>query len=709
MTTEQTHAMKQQALNLLRGNRLAEAKNLLDQVCGLNNDDVDAWYLLSCIHGMQGNMDEAGRCSRRVIALRPDHGEAHINLGNVLLSQGKPDEAIEHYQTAVRGNPNNPGALCSLGNALSSLGKHSEATANYLAALRLNPNLVEAHYNLGNSQMAQRQYNEAMNSFRQAIRLNPNYAAAYNNLGNAQKEAGDNNAAIESYRTAVRLQPDFARAYNNLAIVFREQDLLKEAYDAAQHALSIQSKFVDALISMGNISIDQGRPNIAIEYFQKVLNIEPNHPEAHTCLFTMMHYRPEYSAESLFKVAQEWGNRFTPDVQSLTSCDNSPDPQRRLRIGYVSGDYYNHPVGYFIESVLNNHDSQRYEIFCYYNHNKYDELTTRLQKKAHLWRNISGLSNDAIIEQIHADGIDILIDLSGHTDRNRLLVFSRKPAPIQITWLGYFDTTGLNTIDYIIGDRYLIPPDEEKRYTEQVLRLPNAYLCYSPPVEEIEPGPLPALINGKVTFGSFNNTAKITEEVIACWSRIMHALPHSQLYLKYKPLSNDDVQRRFLAQFAEHGIESTRIQLAGSSPRQEYLATYHQIDISLDPFPFNGCTTTMESLWMGVPVISLRGNRYVSHMGETILRHMGLDNHVTDNMDAYINKAVDLATNIPALKDIRSQLRKKLLDSTLCDGADFTRKLEVLYRDVWVSWCQKQNDTNLDNKIIINMQTDLYK
>ena len=408
-----------------------------------------------------------------------------------------------------------------------------------------------------------------------------------------------------------------------------------------------------------------------------------------------MHYRPEYSAEDLFQVAQEWGKRYTPDVRSLPPYDNLPDHKRRLRIGYVSGDYYNHPVGYFIESVLGNHDSQYYEIFCYYNHNKYDELTTRLQKKAHCWRNIAGLSNDAAIEQILIDGIDILIDLSGHTDRNRLLVFSRKPAPIQITWLGYFDTTGLNTIDYIIGDRFLIPPEEEKHYTEQVLRLPNAYLCYSPPVDEIGPGPPPALMTGKVTFGSFNNTSKITEEVIACWSRILHALPHSQLYLKYKPLGNNEVQKRFLAQFAEQGIDTKRIILAGSSPRREYFTAYHQIDISLDPFPFNGCTTTIESLWMGVPVISLRGNRYVSHMGETILRHIGFDNYVTDNIDDYINKAVDLATNIPDLKEIRSKLRKILLNSTLCDGVDFTKKLEVLYRDAWESWCQKQKDINV--------------
>jgi predicted O-linked N-acetylglucosamine transferase (SPINDLY family) len=690
MSAEQLHAMKQQALNLLRGNRLAEAQALFYQVCEHNAEDVDAWYLLSCIHGMQGNMDEAGRCCRRAIALRPDHSDAHINLGNVLLSQGKLDEAVLHYQTALRINPNNAGALCSLGNALSSLGNHDEATANYQAALRLNPNLVEAYYNLGNSQMAQRKYDDAMDSFSRAIHLNPNYAAAYNNLGNAHKECGDISAALENYKTAVRLQPDFARAHNNLAIVLKEQGLLQEAHDAVQHALRVQPDFAEALFTLGNIHMEQGNVEDGIACFKKILIIEPNYPEAHSCLFMMMHYRPEHSSERLFLMAQEWGARYASHILSLPTPGNSLEPLRRLRVGYVSGDFFNHPVGYFIESVLAHHDESHYETFCYYNHNKHDALTTHLQESANHWRNITGQSDEAVIQQIRKDGIDLLIDLCGHTDRNRLLVFSHRPAPVQVTWLGFFDTTGLEAIDYIIGDRFLIPPEEEQHYVEQVVRLPNAYLCFSSPDSEIGPGPLPASLTNKITFGCFNHPAKLTEAVITCWSKLLHALPQAQLYLKYAPFGDAGVRQRYLDLFAAQGIAAERIRLAGYSPRQEYLAAYQEVDLGLDPFPFNGCTTTMESLWMGVPVVTLRGDRYVGHMGETISKHLDLAECVADSEEAYIARAIALASDLPRLAELRSGLRQRLMKSPLCDGPGFTRDLEAAYRRMWETWCQTQ-------------------
>ena len=689
MSAEQLHALKQQALSLLRGNRLDEAKALFSQVSEQNAEDVDAWYLLSCIHGMQGNMDEAGHCCRRVIALRPDHSDAHVNLGNVLLFQGKADEAVQHYQAALRFNPNNAGALCGLGNTQSSLGNHDEAILHYKAAVRLNPNFVEAYYNLGNSQIAQRKYDDAIKSFRQAIRLNPNYAAAYNNIGNAYKELDEITAALENYRTAISLQPNFATAHNNLAIVLKEQGLLTEAFQAALQALQVQPDFTDAYISLGNISIAQGQPDVAIGYLQQLLKIRPNHPEAHSCLFTMMHYRPEYSPQHLFEVAQEWGIRYIPENLYSSSPVSSLDPMRRLRIGYVSGDFYNHPVGYFLESILNHHDGLHYETFCYYNHNKHDELTARLQQSAHHWRNITGLSDQSVLQQIRSDKIDILIDLSGHTDRNRLLVFAHKPAPIQITWLGYFDTTGLRTIDYIIGDRFLIPPAEEACYVENVYRLPNAYLCYSPPQDDIEPGSLPALSTGQVTFGCFNNPSKLTEKVIACWSKLLLNLPQAQLYLKYKAFGDDGVRKRYQEIFSRNGVDLSRVRFAGASPRQQYLATYQEIDIGLDPFPFNGCTTTMESLWMGVPVITLRGDRYVGHMGETILKHLGLEENITDSEEAYIDRAISLASNLPALNEIRGNLRSKLITSPLCDGAGFTQCLETAYRNIWVDRCKE--------------------
>ena len=860
MSAEQLHALKQQALSLLRGNRLDEAKALFSQVSEQNAEDVDAWYLLSCIHGMQGNMDEAGHCCRRVIALRPDHSDAHVNLGNVLLFQGKADEAVQHYQAALRFNPNNAGALCGLGNTQSSLGNHDEAILHYKAAVRLNPNFVEAYYNLGNSQIARRKYDDAIKSFRQVIRLNPNYAAAYNNLGIAQKQLGDVPAALDNYRTAIRLQPNFATAHNNLAIALKEQGLLEEAYETARQALRIQPTFADALFSLGNIHMELGQTDEAISCFQQalkanpqyaeaynnlamallkqgkleeakqmmesaleinpefaealsnladinrargdteiaieqyrrailarpdsadiynklgnalsdrrlideavdcyqraialnpdsailysnlalayrvqlrlddaekmakkalniqpdlvhafnslyniyhtqgktteaiqmcreVLRIEPDNTLAHDNLLMSMPYLSEYTAENIYNSAREWGTQRASSDDSLPQPVNVADPRRRLRIGYVSGNFVTHPVGFFIEQVLAHHDKSRVEIFCYSNQMRDDDLTIRLRSRSDHWRNILCWSDEELAQKIRHDTIDILVDLAGHTSGNRLLGFAHKPAPVQATWIGYHATTGLPAMDYIIGDRYLIPPEEERYYVEHVLRLPNAYLCFSPPDVELTPGTLPALSSGKITFGCFNNPSKISETVIACWSKLLRILPQAQLYLKYKPFGDKDVRQRFQTLFAQHGIDVARIRFAGLSPRHEYLAAYQEVDLGLDPFPFNGCTTTMESLWMGVPVVTLRGDRYVGHMGETILKHLDLAECVTDSEEAYIDRAIALVSDLPRLAALRSGLRDRLLKSPLCDGPGFTRDLEAVYRRMWDTWCQTQ-------------------
>jgi predicted O-linked N-acetylglucosamine transferase (SPINDLY family) len=298
------------------------------------------------------------------------------------------------------------------------------------------------------------------------------------------------------------------------------------------------------------------------------------------------------------------------------------------------------------------------------------------------------MSHQELAQQIRGDSIDLLIDLAGHTKNNRLQTFALKPAPVQATWLGYYDTTGLGAMDYIIADRFLIPAGEERYYTERVVRLPRSYLCFTAPEADIEPGPLPAPASGKVTFGCFNNPGKITEAVIACWSSLLRALPGSQLYLKYKAYGDAETRQRFQDAFARMGITPERIRFAGQSPRGEYFQAHQEVDIGLDPFPFNGCATTLNALWMGVPVISLRGSRYVGRMGETLLTNVGLGECVADNEDEYIAKALALTNDLRRLAELRHGLRSQLLKSPLCDGIGFTRELEEAYRDMWKSWCR---------------------
>jgi predicted O-linked N-acetylglucosamine transferase (SPINDLY family) len=687
---EQIKALKAQGAALMRGNRLAEAKTLFARICEIRPDDAQAWYMLSSINGMLGNMDEAGECCRRVIALRPDHSEAHANLGNVLFFRGRLDEAIGHYQTAIGLNPGNALALCNLGNVLSALGRYDEAAANYQAAIRLNPASFEAYYNLGNAQLAQRDYAQAAEQYRHAIGLNPAHAFAYNNLGNAFKEQGALKQAAEQYRRAAALQPDLVVAHNNLAIVLLELGELEAADEAAQQALRLQSDSVDAYFNLGNIRLAQSQPKAAIAYFQRALDIDPHHAGAHSSVLMLMHYLPEYSPEDLLAAARDWAARHSPPQRSLPAPANLPDPQRRLRVGYVSGDFYSHPVGIFIEAVLAHHDKSRYEVFCYYNRSKHDDLTARLQKSADHWCNVAGESDDELAQRVRRDSIDLLVDLAGHTAANRLPVFARKPAPVQATWMGYFATTGLPAMDYIIADRFVIPPQEERYYVERVARLPNAYLCFSPPEYKIEPGPLPALAAGKVTFGCFNNPSKLTDGVIACWSRLLHALPEAQLYVKYKPFGDAAVRQRYLAQFASRGIAPERVRFSGRSPRNELLTAYREVDIGLDPFPYNGGITTLESLWMGVPVVTLRGDHFVSRVGDSLMTNAGLVEYIAATEDEYIAKALGLASDLPRLAELRGRLRAQLLASPLCDGRGYTRDMENVYREIWTTWCRAQ-------------------
>jgi len=691
---EQIDALKAQGAALLRNNRLTEAKALFTRICEIQADDAQVWYMLSSINGRLGNMDEAEDSCRRAIALEPNHSEAHVNLGNVLFYRGSLEEAIGHYQTALGLNPGNALALCNLGNVLSALGRQDEAAAQYQAAIRLNPASFEAYYNLGNTHLARRNYAEAAEHFRHAIRLNPAHAFAYNNLGNALKEQGALKQAAEQYRRAVALQPDLAVAYNNLAITLLDLGELEAADRAAQHALRLQPDSVDAYFNLGNIRIAQSQPKAAIAYFQQALKIDPSHAGAHSSLLMLMHYLPDYAPEELLAAAKDWAARHAQPQSCLPPPANLPDPQRRLRVGYVSADFFSHPVGFLIEAVLAHHDKSRYEVFCYYNRSKHDDLTERLQKSADHWRNIAGQPDKNVVGQIREDGIDLLIDLSGHTAANRLPVFGHKPSPVQATWFGYFYTTGLDAMDYIIADCFVLPPEDERYYVERVIRLPNAYECFSPPDYAIEPGPLPSLATGKLTFGCFNNAAKLSDAAIACWSRLLRALPDARLFLKYKPFGDATVQRRYQHLFADHGIAAERIIFSGQSPRQELLASYQAVDIALDPFPYNGGVTTLESLWMGVPVVSLRGDHFVSRLGDSLLTTVGLGEHVVATEEAYIAKALALASDLPRLAELRGRLRARLLNSPLCDGPGFTRDLEDAYRSMWEAWCRTQTPGN---------------
>ena len=656
----------------------------------INPGNAPAYNNLGNTLKLSGRLDEAMESYERAIAANPAYAVAHFNFGIALQETGRLQEAGDSFRRAVALNGNYAEAYNNLGMVLKAQSHLEEAKAALQQALAIKPQYTEAMYNLANVYLALGQSENAIEYFRQALSIKPDYADAYNNLGTVLEEQGHAALAMENYRQAIAINPQHAGAYNNLAILFRDQGEIAAADDMARHALKIRPDFADAYNTLGNIRSGQGKPAAAVEMFGKALELAPDHVSAHSNLVMMMQYLPRYSADDLLAAAKDWNARHARSVPCMAPPANSPDPQRRLRIAYVSGDFHHHPVGFFIEAVLSQHDKTRYEIFCYYNGNHHDALTARLQKSADHWYDIKGQSDQSVAERIRQDGIDILVDLSGHTQGHRLLVFPRRPAPVQLTWMGYFATTGVDGIDYIIADHFVIPPAEERFYTEQVERLPHGYLCFTPPDLPIAVGPLPAHSQGAITFGCFNNPAKITPDVIACWSRLLHALPDARLHLKYKFFAESDAVHYFQDAFAAHGIDTQRIRFAGQSPRPEYLDSYNGIDIALDPFPFNGCTTSVEALWMGVPVITLSSDRFAGHMGETIMKNLDLYECVADSPDDYLEKAVALAADLPRLADLRSRLRERLLNSPLCDGPGFTRDLETLYRKLWMNWCKTQ-------------------
>jgi predicted O-linked N-acetylglucosamine transferase (SPINDLY family) len=365
------------------------------------------------------------------------------------------------------------------------------------------------------------------------------------------------------------------------------------------------------------------------------------------------------------------------------------DPERRLRVGYVSGDFCRHPVGYFLDAVLSAHDPAAVEVYAYSNSAFADDLTDRLRGLAAHWRSLAGLSDAAAAALVAGDGIDILIDLAGHTARNRLPMFARRPAPVQATWLGFWSTTGLSAMDYILTDATTVRPAEESGYSERVLRLPGCRFCYTPPDYAPPPVPPPMLAGRGVTFGSFNNLSKIGPEVVRLWATVLRTVPGARLLLKWRSLLDPIARRRVIDAFAAEGIATDQLDLRGPSPHPAMLAEYGDMDIALDPFPFSGGLTSCEALWMGVPVVTLPGAAPASRQTLGFLRALGLDEWAAASTADYRRIAAALAADGHRLAAHRRDLRRRMAESALCDGPAFTRQVEAAYRAMWRRWCDR--------------------
>ena len=701
--------------------RLSEAERLYREILAADAQHADALHLLGVIAHQVGKNEVAVALIGKAVGINGINPAYHSNLGIALQALNRLDKALTCYDEAVRLQPNFADAYANRGNILKELGRLDEALASYDAALLLQPDLAKAYCNRGVVLRDLDRLDEALAAYDEALRLNPDYAYAHSNRGNVLKDFGRLDEALAAYDAALRIDPDYAVAHSNRGIVLRDLDRLDEALVSYDAALRLNPDFAVAHSNRGGILRDLERFSEALASYEAALRINPDLAEAHSSRATVLsalglfdesliasqialrikpdfvtahstlilnsHYGSEVSGQMLRAAAQRFAGLYSPRSSSFA---NSPDPHRRLRLGYVSGDFRRHSVAHFLAPVFEHRDHLSFELFCYTTRTREDEVTSRFRSKADHWRKLVGLTDQAAAELISGDKIDILIDLSGHTASNRLPVFAHKPAPVQVSWLGFPGTTGLAAMDYRVVDAITDPEGEAADWTsESLVRLPHGFLCFDPPREAPDVASPPCL-DGPLTFGSFNNPAKLSLATLSAWADLMRRVPESRLLLKGLPFGDEMARALLLERLQSRGVTADRVTLhARIADPGGHLGLYRQIDIALDPFPYNGTTTTCEALWMGVPVVTLEGTRHSGRVGASLLTRLGLQELIAADLDDYVRIAADLATDRERLSELRRSLRPRMSASPLCNGPAFTRDLEAAFRSMWRNWCAK--------------------
>ena len=522
-----------------------------------------------------------------------------------------------------------------------------------------------------------------------AIRMSPQNPCFHNNLGVVFKDSGDIETAISSFKTALDLNPDYVEAAYNLGVVCQLQGELTQATRWYEYVLSRDPNHYRAFTNQLAIYKDQGEIQKAVDGFIKAIQMDHENRFVHSNLLLCLGYLTDIQPQEVFNYHQAWAKRYAhASIRADKDYPNARTLNRRIRVGYLSPDFRSHSVAFFTQPLLYRHHREQFEVYCYSDVQKPDEVTRLMMTTADHWRDILRKTDDEVFKWIQDDRIDILVDLTGHTANNRMKLFSRKPAPVQVSYLGYPNTTGLTTMDYRITDDQADPEGvTDSYYTERLVRLPGGFLCYQAPTPTPDVSEAPVLSNGHVTFGSFNNRAKINPSVIAAWSALLLQVPNSRLILKSSIVSDEEARAHLLSQFVQHGVEASRVEVTPYLPFQEHMKLYQRVDIALDTFPYNGTTTTCEALWMGIPVITLSGETHASRVGASILHHVGLPEGITASETEYIETAKALAGDVNWLCQQRRTLRLKMLSSSLMNQNAFIAKLESAYLSMWENWC----------------------
>ncbi|HXE55694.1 MAG TPA: tetratricopeptide repeat protein, partial [Tepidisphaeraceae bacterium] len=657
------------------------------QSIALRPEYPEAFNNLGCAQQAQGSLDEAVAAFGKALALRWQYPEAHNNLANALKNSGRLDDAIAHYRQAIALRPNFPEALNNFGRTLQLKGDSNEAAASFRKAVSLRPDYAEAHYNLAVALQHLGQFADAVAAHQRAIQLRPDHAVTYNGLGSALLDLRRVDDAIEALRKALSLQPEFPEALNNLGNALKAKGELDDAIAAFRQALARRPEFPEALNNLGTALTDVGLLSEAIECQRRSLELRPNAAIGSNLLYTLL-FQPGLDRKTVFEEHLRWNQTYAEPLASLIRPhENDRTPDRRLRIGYVSPDFRNHAVGYNVIGLIRNHDRSQFQVVCYSNVATPDALTGTFRAHADAWREIRALSDQQAAEQIRKDRIDILVDLSLHTADNRLLVFAQKPAPVQVSFAGYPGTTGMKAIDYRLTDPYLDPPGEDQFSSETPVRLSDCFWCYDPIVDEPSVNELPARTAGFVTFGCLCKFAKVNPAVLSLWARVLAAVPSSRLMMSAPKGSARQHTIEFLS---AHGVEPGRVEFVGHQPREDYLRTFQRIDVGLDTFPYNGHTTSLDSFWMGVPVVTLVGNSTVSRAGWCQLCNLDLKDLAAGDEEQFVQIAAALSRDLDRLGELRRTLRDRMRRSPLMDAARYAQYVEREYRSMWRRWCESR-------------------
>jgi predicted O-linked N-acetylglucosamine transferase (SPINDLY family) len=675
-------AWKALGLFLQQRNAFPEALEAQQRAIELLPDDAEAHMNYASSLQGQGKLTEAISCYEKALELDPQNSLATGNLGTVLFNLGRYDEAERYFAKSVTLTPGSIGELINLGLCQQARRHPDQAEQSFRLAITLQPTLPQSHYCLAIALKIQNRLSEAAACCRQALFLEPSYPEAFCALGSIHFAVGDFTNAKSCFEQALAIKPNDPEALNNLGTTHQVQRHWLEAEYYYRQAISLSPNYVDAHTNLGINLQSQGRIAEAEECWQTSLKLNPDQIATQSGLLFHLNYSARFGTNYL-EEARKFGRMVAAGVNPFNEwrCADRPTC---LRVGLVSGDLRDHPVGHFLYALLRESNSSRVEFIAYATQPSMDHYSTLLRPYLVDWKNIDGLTDQASANLIHADGVHILVDLAGHSSHNRLSLFAWKPAPIQISWLGYLASTGVEAIDYILSDPYSILPQDEQNYSERIWRMPDSCICFTAtdPATNAETPPL--LNQGFVTFGSFNNLTKMTDSVVATWARILRNVPGSKLLIKASQLNEPILRNRTLHRFGEQGIGADRLILAETTPsRAEHLSMYNKVDIALDTFPYPGVTTSVEALSMGIPVLTLRGDGILARAGESICMNAGLAEWIAADEEDYVRKAQSFAQQTTELLQLRKHLREQVLESPLFDSTRFATNYEEALWQMW--------------------------